>query len=293
MGSSGSLSYLNCYDAAFGYEIWSVCDVALTQPMIIDDEVFVQSSDGTSILCHNKETGELQWTHEFDHQINDKAVADVNGGAMLFLSFVSNGGLQAIPLGKPLPPTLEVDTTEGMVGRSYSYSATTSDPEGDDIYYFFDWGDGNDSKWISAASAETVTEPYSWAESGDYIVRVKAKDTNGYESEWSEPILMHINHLRVSIGKGLGVTVTITNEGAFSKNVDWKIEVIGGSIPAFHTNRVFEDEDVHLTPDEATPISTGPFLCLGRVTIKVEVSCAGEPLIVEETDGFVLFFYVM
>lgn len=80
------------------------------------------------------------------------------------------------------PQQLEINTV-------YNYSSVTTDPDGDDIYYLFDWGDGTDSGWLGPyRSGETCTASHSWKKRGSYSIRVKAKDRNGLESEWSEPL---------------------------------------------------------------------------------------------------------
>ncbi len=85
--------------------------------------------------------------------------------------------------GKPSGPT------SGRVGVSYTYTATTTDPDGDQIYYKFSWGDGSYSDWLGPySSGDIVSASHSWSNKGNYEIRVKAKDTHGMESEWSDPL---------------------------------------------------------------------------------------------------------
>jgi subtilisin family serine protease len=73
----------------------------------------------------------------------------------------------------------------GKVGSAYTYSFVTTDLNGDDVYYYVDWGDGNVEEWIGpSASGETIKYTYVWAEKGTYTVKVKAKDVYGCESDW-------------------------------------------------------------------------------------------------------------
>ncbi len=89
----------------------------------------------------------------------------------------------------PLIPTRPQGTESGSINVTYSYSTSTSDPEGDGIYYRWDFGDGNCSEWLGpyAAGEECLVE-YCWLCKGDYEVRVCAKDVYGYYSKWSEPL---------------------------------------------------------------------------------------------------------
>ena len=69
---------------------------------------------------------------------------------------------------------------------NYTFCITVDDPEGDDVFCLWDWGDGTISDWLGPyGSGEECCTTHSWAEEGIYSVRVKAKDVYGAESEWS------------------------------------------------------------------------------------------------------------
>ena len=88
----------------------------------------------------------------------------------------------------PYTPTID-GPTSGKVGVSYNYSASTTDPDGDQLYYLFDWGDGTDSGWVGPYdSGATAYESHIWKSEGTFNVKVKAKDINEIETEWSEQI---------------------------------------------------------------------------------------------------------
>ncbi len=102
----------------------------------------------------------------------------------------TTSSLQNHPPEKPSKP---VGPTSGMVNQSYTYSSFTTDLDNDEIYYLFDWGDGNNSGWIGPyKSGEKCSASHIWKSMGNYIIRVKAKDVHGEESEWSDglPISM-------------------------------------------------------------------------------------------------------
>ena len=74
-----------------------------------------------------------------------------------------------------------------------TFHTATIDPDGDDVYYWLDWGDGNNSGWLGPyTSGLTIAVTYSWSEFGTYDVKVKAKDTNGAMSDWSQPLTITI-----------------------------------------------------------------------------------------------------
>jgi len=92
---------------------------------------------------------------------------------------------------QPNPPTRPSGPTSIEPGVSCSYSSSTTDADGDKVYYLFDWGDGTNSDWIGPYdSGETVGANHSWESKGRYQVRVKAKDEHGVQSEWSDPLVV-------------------------------------------------------------------------------------------------------
>lgn len=89
----------------------------------------------------------------------------------------------------PERPTKPSGPISVKPGTSYSYSSSTTDMDRDKVYYLFDWGDGELSGWIGPFnSSETVDANHSWGSRGRYQIRVKAKDINGVQSEWSDSL---------------------------------------------------------------------------------------------------------
>ena len=89
----------------------------------------------------------------------------------------------------PIKPEKPNGTMNGQINTEYTYSTISFDPEDDNIYYLFDWGDGSNFIWIGPYdSGDTVKTNYTWAEKGSYNIRVKAKDDNGIQSGWSDPL---------------------------------------------------------------------------------------------------------
>ena len=91
--------------------------------------------------------------------------------------------------GAPNKPQKPQGPTSGNAGNSYTYSTSTTDVEGQDIYYLFSWGDGSDSGWLGPyPSGDTVTSSKTWNSKGAYSVKVKAKDTEEHVSSWSDSL---------------------------------------------------------------------------------------------------------
>ncbi len=85
----------------------------------------------------------------------------------------------------PLKPAKPLGTAAGILQKSYSYTASAIDPDGDDVQITFDWGDGSTSKTDLVNSGTTVRMPHTWSYAGTYSVKVMAKDSNDAESLWS------------------------------------------------------------------------------------------------------------
>jgi hypothetical protein len=97
------------------------------------------------------------------------------------------------PSEPPVQPTKPAGKTLGIWHEVYTYSSKSSDPENEQIYYLFDWGNGNNSGWIGPyGSGQTVTASYAWPELGTFDVKVRARDVWGAGSIWSEPLTVTI-----------------------------------------------------------------------------------------------------
>ena len=103
------------------------------------------------------------------------------------------GGIQP-PNNAPSIPAKPDGEIAGFINTTYEYSTNANDPDNDDVYYWFDWGDNTNSGWLGPyASGEKQTFSHQWATTGMYMVRVKAKDTIGQETLWSEQLLVLIS----------------------------------------------------------------------------------------------------
>jgi hypothetical protein len=98
----------------------------------------------------------------------------------------------------PVQPAVPEGTTVGKANIEYLYTTITIDPEGDRIYYLFDWGDGTDSGWIGPYhSGAEANASHNWAKKGMYDIKVKAKDEHGSQSFWSDPLSVSMPKNRI------------------------------------------------------------------------------------------------
>lgn len=95
----------------------------------------------------------------------------------------------------PNTPTLR-GRQSGTNGTAYKYTVSATDPDGDDVYYYLNWGDtywdGGAVGWIGPyPSGQKVTLEKTWKVKGNYTVRVKAKDCYDAKSDWATlPVTM-------------------------------------------------------------------------------------------------------
>ncbi len=91
----------------------------------------------------------------------------------------------------PSQPTI-IGELSGKVGIEYEYIFSAVDLDGDDVYYFIEWGDGEVEEWIGPySSGDKVKVNHSWEKWRRYTIGAKAKDINGLEGEWG--------HLKVTM----------------------------------------------------------------------------------------------
>jgi len=99
----------------------------------------------------------------------------------------TSGDITRARIGSNYPPADPfIDgPTSGTVGVVYNYTFVTTDYNGDDVYYYIEWGDGTNTGWIGPnKSGEEITESHTWNKRGRYLIKAKAKDIHGAESYW-------------------------------------------------------------------------------------------------------------
>ena len=165
------------------------------------------STDGDSQRYHRHLWDEVFGKHVYEigraNQLSKEAnLYMINRSMMRWCYYELN--LFGDPLTKfnidnaPEKPSTPSGVKRGKVGNTYNFSTSTTDIDGDNIYYKWDWGDGNYSDWIGPyKSGEAVTASHTWKERGRYDVRVIAKDEYGMTSEWSDPLVVTMPYIQM------------------------------------------------------------------------------------------------
>jgi len=95
------------------------------------------------------------------------------------------------PLIEPYEPQQPPETpiiigpTSGVVGEELTFCINpVVDPEGDEIYVFWDWDDGTTTDWQGPYPSGTeICKTHTWTKKGTYTIKAKLKDHEA-ESEW-------------------------------------------------------------------------------------------------------------
>jgi pimeloyl-ACP methyl ester carboxylesterase len=83
----------------------------------------------------------------------------------------------------PCPPVI-YGPSSGKVGVSYEYTFYSTNPGGNPLCYYIDWGDNN-SEWTDFLDYGANVN-HTWGKKGIYVIKAKAKCDLGFESPWSE-----------------------------------------------------------------------------------------------------------
>jgi len=129
------------------------------------------------------------------YALNDYIEADMDAGDLKMVTEYHLFGDPSVKIGEesnpPNTPTRPSGPEEGSFKDEHSFTTSSTDPDLDDLYYQFDWGDGTYSAWVGPyTTGEEISVEHKWEDQGEYQVRVKCKDTHGKQSEWSQPSIL-------------------------------------------------------------------------------------------------------
>jgi outer membrane protein assembly factor BamB len=193
---------LYCLNLSDGSLVWTVHtkNSIFSSPALADGKVYVGSEDHT-LSCYNMDTGSLIWNYTTGDGIASSP--GIANGRIYIGSYDGTVYCFGNENQAPLPITI-VGPTIGQVGSVYQFNITILDPDGDLVYCLLDWGDGNTSWWLGPFdSGVAFSASHAWSQPGTYEIKVKAKDSYGAESNWSEPMTITIVELTPAIVLGL------------------------------------------------------------------------------------------
>jgi hypothetical protein len=92
----------------------------------------------------------------------------------------------------PNTPSIPSGSATGYAWTTGSFSTSSTDPDGDQVKYTFDWGDGTNSTTDLVDSGTSASLNHSWNNAGTYLVITKATDSTGATSGWSSALVVTI-----------------------------------------------------------------------------------------------------
>jgi hypothetical protein len=104
----------------------------------------------------------------------------------------------------PGTPVAPDGPSSGVSDSLYAFATTATDPNGGEVCYRFDWGDGDTSDWTAwVQNGQPGGASHSWHSSGAFAVRAQAKDAGEVVSAWSDA---HQLNVALSWNKTFGGT---------------------------------------------------------------------------------------
>jgi len=98
---------------------------------------------------------------------------------------------------QPIKPSTPNGPSSALVNEVCTYSTSSIDPQDNQVFYKFDWGDGTNSGWLGPyPSGKEIAVNHTWEIEMSYIIKVRAKDEFGYLSVWSDPLNLNIPRLK-------------------------------------------------------------------------------------------------
>ena len=241
----------------------------LVSPSQVLDESFF-----TALFTENlRALGQANHYSKEDHiwQINENGIRWVYYETNLF----GDPALKIKPCSNPPEiPDQPSGPTEGIIYKDYVFETKTTEPDGDKIFYKFNWGDNTTSVWLGPYnSGETIDASHQWSSAGNYNICVKARDdNNSIDTDWSEPLGINIYDapaIDINMIKGgfLGVSTKIVNKGGCDASaVKWNITFEGGLI---FMGKSTTDEIPLIKPGENVTINSKPLIGFGKTKITV------------------------
>jgi hypothetical protein len=83
----------------------------------------------------------------------------------------------------PNIPTID-GPSGGKIRTQLTYVFQSTDPDGDEVSYCIDWGDGDVDYTSFYSSGDEVSVPHTWNKVDTFLIKVKTIDIHGAESDW-------------------------------------------------------------------------------------------------------------
>ena len=160
---------------------------------------YLRFDENGGVIDADPSTPQLDAFELSDEPIAPVAIEVGSSGELLYLDFFT-GELRQFVSGNLAPEIVEAssDIDQGLAPLVVNFTGLAEDPEGDDIQYVWDFGDGNQAFGANVS--------HTYAANGFYEATLRASD--GFQTTVSEPVA-------ITVGEAPAVTIVTPYEGQF------------------------------------------------------------------------------
>lgn len=185
-----------------GFKVFFYNNTAMSKGSKIDVNLFVHSMSIGSFISYAKVDSQGVSGRGIKYvTITGRAPIDNNNYSAVIMAYStswqsSNLKIIGAAVTYNLPPTTPatpLGSGKGDTGSIYSYSTSSTDPDGNQLKYIFDWGDGTTSITGLVNSGTSASANHSWSKAGIYQVKARARDSQDILSGWSNSLAIAIN----------------------------------------------------------------------------------------------------
>jgi len=154
----------------------------------IDETFYCAYINDGNLYLKTSENGGMSWSSA--EQINDVSGSvapevnsvDIHSGGIVW---VDGRGedldiyWDSFDIGSPPGAPTITGPDSGKPGKSYNYKFSSVDPDGHNVRYIIDWGDGDSIITTYKPSGEELTLSHTWESEGTYTISATAQDIYG------------------------------------------------------------------------------------------------------------------
>lgn len=179
---------IGCCHSDVGFDVEELEGALVTYEGGDDRFSDVQYTEGPNFICTYLNDGTIYRTltydggdhwiaEEIDYCKEDCRTSDICEEGS-YVIYEKNEAIYVLDVtnNQPLITTIE-GPINGKVRTRYSYNFSMVDLDGDDVYYYVDWGDETTYSWIGPYASGTKAKlSHEWEERGTYTIKAKARD---------------------------------------------------------------------------------------------------------------------
>jgi len=186
---NGTMRWIFDIDIGAERHIFTSCPAIAAEGTIYVG-VDVGETTAGEILAVNPD-GTERWRKTLSDGWDDSSPAIAADGTVYIGSsgdYYGNGlhAFDAVESNEPPNSPVIVGSAKGNTGTEYVYKISSIDPDNNPVQFYVDWGDGTTNDWsYEQASGQRIWLYHTWKNDGTYMIKAKARDVLGLESNWS------------------------------------------------------------------------------------------------------------